>query len=137
MQRGFSLIETIVATSLIAVALVALAQFVAASSHTGAVARARAATTLMAEQKMEQIRGLPWVTLASSTDTVVDYLDASGHERCPEAAGPCGDAVYVRRWSAKPAPFAAGVLIIQVDVDLVGQGHGGGTLLTARGRLTP
>ena len=137
MQRGFSLIETILATSLIAVALVSLAQFVAASSHTGAVARARAATTLMAEQKMEQIRGLPWVTLASTTDAAIDYLDAAGHERCPQAATPCGDAVYVRRWSAAPAPSMPGVLIIQVDVDLVGQGHGGSTLLTARGRLTP
>ena len=137
MQRGFSLIETILATSLIAVALVSLAQFVAASSHTGAVARARAATTLMAEQKMEQIRALPWATLASTSDAVIDYLDASGHERCPQAMTPCGDAVYIRRWSATPAPSMAGVLIIQVDVESVGHAHGSSTLVTARGRLTP
>lgn len=137
MQRGFSLIETIVATSLLAVALVSLAQFVAASSHTGAVARTRTATTLMAEQKMEQIRALPWAIFASTPGVVVDYLDASGNERCPQAATPCGAAVYSRRWSATPAPSMTGVLIIQVDVESLGQGHGSTMLVTARGRLTP
>jgi prepilin-type N-terminal cleavage/methylation domain-containing protein len=136
-QRGFSLIETIIATSLLAIALVALAQFVTASTHTGAVARARAATTLIAEQKMEQLRALPWMTLASTADPVVDYLDASGRQQCPEAAMPCGEAVYSRRWSVARAAFTTGVLVIQVDVELVGQGHGRSTLVTARGRLTP
>ena len=137
MQRGFSLIETILATSLLAIALVSLAQFVAASSHTGAVARTRTATTLMAEQKMEQIRALPWATLAAMPRAGVDYLDASGQERCVQAATPCGDAVYTRRWSAAPAPLLTGMLIITVEVEPIGQGHGRSALVTARARLTP
>ena len=137
MQRGFSLVETIVATSLLAVALVTLAQFVGAGVQSGAAARARAATTLMAAQKMEQIRALPWAAIAAMPPDVTDYLDASGDERCPGATAPCGDAVYVRRWSATPAPFSTGVLIIDVDVRLVGKGHGSTTLVTARARMTP
>jgi prepilin-type N-terminal cleavage/methylation domain-containing protein len=137
MQRGFSLVETIVATSLLAVALVTLAQFVGAAVRSGAVARARAATTLMAEQKMEQIRALPWAAIATMPPDVTDYLDGSGDERCPGAVTPCGEAMYVRRWSATPAPFATGVLIIHVDVRLVGKGHGSTTLVTARARMTP
>jgi len=134
-QRGFTLIETLVAASLLAGALVALAQFVGASAQSGAAARARALTALMAEQKMEQIRALPWATIAAG-DTA-EYLDASGNERCPRALMPCGDAVYVRRWSATPAPFSAGILIIEVEVRLVGKGHGSTTLVTARARMTP
>ena len=137
MQRGFSLVETIVATSLVAVALVTLAQFVGASMQSGAAARARAATTLMAEQKMEQIRALPWAAIAVMPPGITDYLDAAGHERCAAASAPCGDAVYVRRWSATPAAFSTGVLIIEVDVRLVGKGHGSTTLVTARARMTP
>jgi len=137
MQRGFSLVETIVATSLLAAALVALAQFVDAAVQSGAVARARAATTLMAVQKMEQIRALPWDVVASMPSETTDYLDVEGRERCPGANEPCGDAMYVRRSSMAFAPFSAGVLIIQVDVSLAGQGHGATTLVTARARMTP
>jgi prepilin-type N-terminal cleavage/methylation domain-containing protein len=137
MQRGFSLVETIVATSLLATALVALAQLVGAGVQSGAAARARAATTLMAEQKMEQIRALPWAVVAAMPPDVTDYLDAAGNERCVGASIPCGDAVYVRRWSAAPASFSGGVLIIEVDVGLVGKGHGGTMLVTARARMTP
>jgi len=134
-QRGFTLIETLVATSLLAGALVALAQFVGAGAQSGAAARARALTALMAEQKMEQMRALPWATIAAGDTT--EYLDASGNERCPRALTPCGDAVYVRRWAATPAPFSAGILIIEVEVRLVGKGHGSTTLVTARARMTP
>ena len=137
MQRGFSLFETIVATSLLATALVALAQLVGAGVQSGAAARARAATTLMAEQKMEQLRALPWATLAAMAPGATDYLDTAGDEQCAAADEACGDAVYVRRWSATPASFSSGVLILEVDVRLVGKGHGSTTLVSARARMTP
>ena len=137
MQRGFSLVETIIATSLLAVALVTLAQFVGVSMQSGAAARARTATTVMAEQKMEQLRALPWNVIAAMPADGAEYLDAAGNERCVAASVPCGDAVYRRRWSATPAAFSTGVLIIEVDVRAVGHGHGSTTLVTARARLTP
>jgi prepilin-type N-terminal cleavage/methylation domain-containing protein len=137
MQRGFSLVETIVAASLLSVALVTLAQVVDAGVQSEAAARARAATTLMAAQKMEQIRALSWGAIAATPPEVIDYLDASGDERCPGANAPCVDAVYVRRWSATPASFSAGVLIIGVDVRPVGKTHGSTALVTARARMTP
>jgi prepilin-type N-terminal cleavage/methylation domain-containing protein len=137
MQRGFSLVETIVAASLVAAALVALAQFVAVGMQSGAAARARAATTLMAEQKMEQIRAMPWSEIAATPGVVTDYLDASGNQQCVNSGAACGDAVFVRRWSATATAFSTDVLFIEVDVHLVAQGHGATTLVTARARTTP
>lgn len=136
-QRGFSLIETIVASGLLAVALVSLAQLVGVGVQSGAAARARARTTVMAEQKMEQIRAMPFAEIAGASGSVTDYLDADGNTRCVNATTACGDAVYVRRWSATPAAFSSGVFIIEVDARLVGHGHGSTTLLTARARMTP
>jgi prepilin-type N-terminal cleavage/methylation domain-containing protein len=137
MQRGFSLVETLVATSLLAGTLVALAQFVGAAVQTGAAGSARAATTLMAIQKMEQIRALPWDVLAAMPAEMTEYLDAAGDERCPGASAPCGDAVYVRRSLTSFAPFSAGVLITEVEVSLTGRGHGKTTFVTAKARMTP
>jgi prepilin-type N-terminal cleavage/methylation domain-containing protein len=137
MQRGFSLVETIVAAGLLAVALVSVAQLVGVGVQSGAAARARAQTTLMAEQKMEQIRAMTFAEIAGVSGSMTDYLDAAGSTRCASAATPCGDAVYVRRWSATQSAFSNGVLIIEVDVRPVGHGHGSTTLLTARARMTP
>lgn len=136
MQRGFSLVETIVATILLAAALVTLAQLVNAAVQGGAAARARSMAGLMAEQKMEQLRAMTWIAVAAMP-AAVDFLDSSGRERCPGATAPCGEAAYVRRTSVAAAPFSAGILIIEVDVRPVGKGHGSATLVTARGRRTP
>jgi prepilin-type N-terminal cleavage/methylation domain-containing protein len=136
-QRGFSLVETLVATTLLAGALVALAQFVGATVESGTAARARAISTHMAVQKLEELRSLPWAAISAMPAESIDYLDAAGRQRCGSAAVPCGEARYVRRWSATPAPFSSGVRIIQVDVSPVATAHGTTTLVTARARLTP
>src|SRR6187200_1588936 len=134
--RGFSLVETLIATTLMAGALVSLAQYVGAAAQSGAAARTRALAALMAAQKMEQMRVVSWDAIASAAVPVTEFLDASGQPRCPGADVPCGDAVFVRKWSAARAPFSAGVLIVEVDVRPVGHGHGSATLVSARGRMT-
>ena len=59
-QAGFSLIETLVATSLLATALVALAELMAVGAQSNAIARRGTLTSILAEQKMEQLRSLTW-----------------------------------------------------------------------------
>ena len=135
--RGFSLVETLIATALMAGALVSLAQFIGAAAQSGTAARTRAVAASMAAQKMEEIRVASWDDIAVAPPTGVEYLDGSGHARCPDADMPCGDAVFVRRWSVAPATFSARVVIFEVDVRPVGKGHGSATLVTARGRMTP
>ena len=135
--RGFSLVETLIATTLMAGALVSLAQFVGAAAQTGTAARTRAQAALMAAQKLEEIRVASWDDMTVAPPTGVEYLDGSGHARCPDVDVPCGDAVFVRRWSVTSAPFSTGVVIVEVDVRLVGKGHGNATLVTARGRMRP
>jgi Tfp pilus assembly protein PilV len=135
-SRGFSLVETLIATTLMAGALVSLAQCVGAAAQSGAAARTRALAALMAAQKMEQMRVVSWDAIAS-VPLVTEFLDASGQLRCPDADVPCGEAVFVRKWSAARAPFSTGILIVEVDVRPVGHGHGSATLVSARGRMTP
>ncbi len=59
-EAGFSLIETMVATALLAVALTSLAQLFAISTRANAVAKNGTFTQILAEQKMEQLRALTW-----------------------------------------------------------------------------
>jgi len=84
-QAGFSLLETVVATSLLATALVGLAQLLAMGTRTNAVARSGTFAAILAQQKMEQLRSLTWGFDASglplsdlSTDTTVTPESPTG-----------------------------------------------------------
>ena len=59
-QSGFSLLEVIVATSLLTVAVASLAQLFVISVHANASARATTYASVLAQEKMEQLRGLTW-----------------------------------------------------------------------------
>lgn len=57
---GFSLIEVIIATALLATSLVAVAQLFVMSTQANTNARTSTFATVLAQQKMEQLRGLVW-----------------------------------------------------------------------------
>ena len=57
---GYSLVEAVVATGLMAGALASLGQMFAISIANNVTARAGTYATVLAEQKMEQLRGLTW-----------------------------------------------------------------------------
>jgi len=59
-DAGFSLAEVLVATTLISVALVSLAQLFAISTRANTSSRASTLAAVLAEQKMEQLRSLTW-----------------------------------------------------------------------------
>jgi len=59
-ESGFSLIEVIVSVAVLATGLVAVAQMFAISTNTNRTARWASVGTTLAQQKIEQIRGLAW-----------------------------------------------------------------------------
>jgi type II secretory pathway pseudopilin PulG len=59
-DRGFTLLETVIATGLLAGAIAALVQMFAISVANNISARSGSYATVLAGQKMEQLRGLAW-----------------------------------------------------------------------------
>jgi prepilin-type N-terminal cleavage/methylation domain-containing protein len=59
-SRGFSLIEVIISMGLLTVVSLGVAQIFAMSTRVNYVARGQTSTTALAEQKLEQLRGLTW-----------------------------------------------------------------------------
>ena len=59
-EGGFSLLEVLVATTLMAVGLTALAQLFAVSTKSNHSAKTTTYAAVLAQQKMEQLRGLTW-----------------------------------------------------------------------------
>jgi len=85
MDRGFSLIEVLVATALTTIGTMALAQLCAMSMRMNYDARATTVATMLASQKMEQLRALAWTsdTVGApisdlATDTTVEPPSSSG-----------------------------------------------------------
>ena len=82
-DSGFSLIEVLIATILLATALVTLAQLFAISTQSNADARNVSYSTLLAQQKVEELRALAWgfdssglptsdITSDTATDSTTD-----------------------------------------------------------------
>ena len=59
-ESGFSLIEVMVATGLLATAIVTLAQLFALSTQTNVASRSTTYASVLAEQKIEELRALAW-----------------------------------------------------------------------------
>jgi type II secretory pathway pseudopilin PulG len=133
--RGFSVLETLVATTILAVAVSGLAHLFVLAARANTIAAAMTAVTLAAQQKMEELRGLTFrvdaagnaVTDAGLTASPADALDVDRDGYCDFVdrfgrilAGhpaPPGAAVYVRRWSIEPlADDPGGTLVLQVRV---------------------
>src|SRR4029450_2515144 len=59
-SRGFSLVEVLVAIGPLAAVSLGVAQLFALSTRANLIAKGATSTTAMAEQKLEQLRGLTW-----------------------------------------------------------------------------
>jgi prepilin-type N-terminal cleavage/methylation domain-containing protein len=59
-ERGFSLLEVLVATAVFTVAVGGLAELCAIASRANSAARATTTAAMLAAQKMEQLRALTW-----------------------------------------------------------------------------
>ena len=59
-SRGFSLVEVVVAMGILTAVSLGVAQLFALSTRANVIAKGQTSTTAMAEQKLEQLRGLTW-----------------------------------------------------------------------------
>jgi prepilin-type N-terminal cleavage/methylation domain-containing protein len=110
---GFTLVEVLIALALIAMASAGVAQLCAIAIRNAHAARDETMTTMLAMQKIEQLRSAPWASsdlalsppgaLAAATAGYADFLDRHG-QSVGALVPPPVDAVYLRRWSIEPLP---------------------------------
>ena len=116
---GFSLIEVLIATAVVAIGVASLAQLIVLSARANRIAATTSVTLLLAEQKMEELLSSP---ADPSNQSHVDYLGPGGASLAvdtvplPTGTPPLGTA-YICRWSTTPLADRPGEAIaIQVLV---------------------
>jgi prepilin-type N-terminal cleavage/methylation domain-containing protein len=137
--RGFSLVEVLVATAVVAVATLGLAQLLVMSVHTNRVSRFATVTTVLAFQKMEQLQSMsgeevrvaPSGALAVNTAGWFDTLDESGRVLETVLTG----AVFVRRWSVDPLPLPDTVMLQVRVIPFAARGWQGSSGHPEEGRI--
>jgi hypothetical protein len=148
--HGFTLLEVLVATTLLFVAVAALAGLSVMATQANATAKTATFAALLAAQKIEQLRALPWGydalgnprsdvgltispadALSQNAAGYCDFLDANGASLGGGPSPPAG-AVFVRRWSIQPLPSnPANALVFQVLVRRLRAGASGVALVFA------
>lgn len=96
-ERGFSLIEVLVAAAILAVGLLSLAQLLAMTVSANAAAGRTTDATVLAAQKLEDLRAEPWSVLEANIGEFADSLDRSGGSIDASSA-----AAFRRRWFVEP-----------------------------------
>ena len=89
-ESGFSLVEVLAATVILTVALMSLAQLFALSTRANFTARTNSFAALLAQQKMEQLRGLTWgfdVLNLPVSDLTSDTSTGDAVNGCPTPGG--------------------------------------------------
>jgi prepilin-type N-terminal cleavage/methylation domain-containing protein len=126
--RGFSLLEVLVATSLVVIGMAALAQLFGVAIQANARGRAMTVSVLLARQKLEDVVAAfaqqdqngslldtsPAGALDRNTPGFSDYLDRAGQSLGDGTTIPPG-AEYLRRWSIEALPgYQDSTRILQV-----------------------
>lgn len=136
-NRGFTLLETLVATGLLVTALAGIAQLFVLSTHLTRQAGTSGIALVAAQDKLESLRGLTFAynaagasitapalqpSSASSLDedvgSNVDWLDASGL-----VSDSADEAAFVRRWkistvaASSPDAIAIEVCVFAAPAD--------------------
>ena len=117
-DRGFSLVETLVATTIMTVALASLAQLFLISTKANQSARLTTNASVLAQQKMEQLRALTWgfdtlglpLSDTSSDLTVVPEQPQGGPGLTPSPGGSLQNNVdgYVDFIDGRGQPLGGG-----------------------------
>jgi hypothetical protein len=105
--RGFALVDVLVAAALVSTGLLATVHLMAGAIAANAAARRYAMATLLASQKLEELRAF---AVGAPVD-VVEYADADGTLVAVGGGAPPGTA-YVRRSTIQPLPSAPGRLMV-------------------------
>jgi prepilin-type N-terminal cleavage/methylation domain-containing protein len=120
--RGFTLVETMVALSIVAVALTALAQLFVIAVQADADARRASFASILATQKIEELRSLgadlaPQGSPSLNADIAgaCDFLDEYGRS-LGSGSSPLPGTVYIRRWSVQPIPSDSDTFVLQAAV---------------------
>jgi Tfp pilus assembly protein PilV len=110
-MRGFALLETLLASTILVVGVLSLAQLLTFASRANIVAGQVTTATILAAAKMEELRGLPWG-------------DTAGEDRI---------GAHTRRWRVTAlAGDSANAAVIEVRVE-----PGSVRLAALRARLAP
>lgn len=120
---GFSLVETLIAATITIVGVAGLAQLFIVSSSANARAKSAMLSTILAQDKMEDL------VAPDDVEDGSDFLDSRGRLIASGGVQPPGTA-YVRRWSVQPLSEASpAAFLIQVAVTRV-SGPGTDTRIT-------
>lgn len=111
-ERGFSLVEILIASTILIVALLSLAQLLSLATAANAAAGRATVSAVLAAEKLEELHTLTWESMRRQAGESVDYLDRSGRP-----VGNAAAATYRRRWLVDPLPVDPdNSLLIQVIV---------------------
>lgn len=125
-ESGFSLVEVLAATVILTVALMSLAQLFAISTRANFTARTNSFAALLAQQKMEQLRGLTWgfdILNLPVSDLTTDTSTGAAVNGCPApGAGGGGTGLSPSPWGSLQQNTAGWVDYLDQNGCLLGGG---------------
>jgi hypothetical protein len=109
-EQGFSLLESLIACTLLTVGLLSLAQLMTVAASLNESSRHGTLAAVLAAQKVEELRAL--VDQAPG----VDFIDSLGNPLAPSGGGLPARTAYVRRWTVDPLDVDSAASVIEVIV---------------------